>query len=220
MVTFNDMREKAKYMDEKYFYNRYSSDLGTEEAFLVEFNEYNNEGYYHTGFIDKTGKISKPFKYTEKLHPYILKTFSGIYEISKDQYINIKLEKITDKKKIDESKKLEKEYYLDGYIDITSTIKGKQIRDYIKSKISGNIVKIEKYGEYYLITFNKGFLGITTYNLFCDEQGRIIGNMIFNARDCVEIPKNKDEIGCFYYEELGKVYFDTSGNIIWITYNK
>lgn len=73
---------------------------------------------------------------------------------------------------------------------------------------------------YYLVTFNKGLLGIATYNLFCDNQGRIISNMIFHVTDNVQIPKNKDEIGCFYYKELGKVYFDIEGNIIWITYDK
>ncbi|WP_286154444.1 hypothetical protein [Thomasclavelia cocleata] len=219
IITFNDMREKSKQVDRNCFYHTYSNDLDTEEAFLVEFNEYNVNGYY-TGFIDRTGKTSKPFKYTKKLYPYILKTFSGIYELSENEYINIKLEKITDKEWINKFKKEEKEYDLDGYIDITSTVEGQQIGDFVESKISGDIVKIEKYGEYYLVTFNKGFFGIETYNLFCDNQGRIISNMIFHAKDNVQIPKNKDEIGCFYYKELGKVYFDTDGNIIWITYNK
>lgn len=219
IITFNDMREKSKQVDRNCFYRTYSNDLDTEEAFLVEFNEYNVNGYC-TGFIDRAGKTSKPFKYTEKLHPYILKTFSGIYELSENEYINIRLEKITDKVKISEFKKEEKEYYLDGYIDITSTVEGQQIGDFVESKISGDIVKIEKYGEYYLVTFNKGLLGIATYNLFCDNQGHIISNMIFHAKDNVQIPKNKDEIGCFYYKELGKVYFDIGGNIIWITYDK
>lgn len=217
-VTFINMRDLSKQIDKNNFYNNSLDDLDVNEAFVVEFNESDSNGN-NTGFIDIDGNTSRYFQYTEKLHPYILKTFSGLYKISENEYINTMLEKVTDEEKISKAEKEEEEYYLNSYIDITHLDEGKRINGYIESKISGTISKIEKHGTYYLVTFSKGFFGLETYNFFCDNRGNIVANMIFNAQDMVQIPKNENEIGCFLYEGFGKVYFNTSGDIIWITYN-
>lgn len=217
-VTLVNMRDLSKQIDKNNFYNNSLQDLDVKEAFVVEFNECDSNGN-NTGFIDNDGNTSRYFKYTEKLHPYILKTFSGLYKISENEYINTMLEKVTDEEEISKAEKEKEEYYLNSYIDITDLVEGKRINSYIESKISGKISKIEKNGEYYLVTFSKGVLGLETYNFFCDNQGNIVANMIFNAQDMVQIPKKKSEIGCFLYEGFGKVYFNTSGEIIWITYN-
>lgn len=214
-----NMRELSMQENKEKFYNPKYTIIEETEAFLIELNT-NNQNGYDTAFMDKNGHISSPFKETENLHSYILKTFSGLYKMSENEYINTMLVKVTDKEKISEAKKEKEQYYLNSYIDVTNTVEGKRINSYIEPKISGNILKVEKNGEYYLVTFSKGVLGLATYNLFCDNQGKIVGNMVFNAQDMVQIPKDDNEIGCFLYEGFGKVYFNTEGKVIWITYNK
>jgi hypothetical protein len=219
-------------------YEVVGNQVDSKERIAVCFNGVGEEN--NIGIIDEYGNVIVGPIMTGRFNTYceyegsgrIVGMYNGYFELYNiidneiiSTYWNIEgnLVELSEEEKleIDELKK-EAEYTISELnYDQEDSEYFIELQEHVKTKFNIDIYlsKIIKRGKYYTIGFGKQFNSV---NIIYDENLKEVGNMIFVDWGVVNgyliKPLKDSEIGVYVIEELGIVYFNTYGDIIWIKY--
>lgn len=222
----------AKEEDQECFLHYQVVDIPSDskEFIAVRFNTMDEK---NIGIIDEHGNVIKePFLHDnldcycgEYSYPISMKTYYGDYidlTYSDGGIYNRDLEKVT----LSEEEQKEWDRYIYLKTKDTSIENGRgvdKIYEYFGEPEKYKLKYLGKIGENGIYTARfvnlEDFL-LTSYTLFLDENYELISHLYYSTYDATMLlpPSEGSKVGLIYVKDLGIVYFNIDGEIIWITY--
>lgn len=223
---------KAKSIDKKKFidYQVVEQPNTSKELIAVVFN---TDSKINLGFIDEYGHVIKePFletnyDYHEKLRGdvgvdrYYDKYYAYKSPCKKEyEYYDNNFDKVS--LSCREQEEFESNRLLDNRkVDIEEFNAIKENLDKILEKgYETNDYNISHFGNIYRVSFAYCNVG---YNILLDDQYELLTPLYFPDKPNLDLfvsPHNNSIVGNFFIKDFGLVYYNTYGDIIWITYCK